>query len=448
MPQKNPQFEDKLKLLKRVAVLRSQGWDQASIAESLGVSQSAVSKLLDKALHGDPPLLRESLPICVFDDADMIARDLMDTRELEDRLRELAKLEGWVRVPNVRTYSAGPYGEPTEQQEEQGQGLREWDEAVVRWGKAVSKPVFDLLSGSETIGICWGRQIRSVVDGMHALGQKARSPVRVAPMWGQRLTLEPEKYDTVFTNHLKLGCNSLAADLATALNGNTINPYEYFMPVFDLIPICSIISFDNLTEYQLKAYRKKLKKELDDYKDSVMDLRNKLNTIDTYNNVFGYDRTAFARRMQTVIAAVGASGRGAFGRGEKYGNIPRQWLKDCILGDIGGVLLPKPSDELPMGRNEAVVRWQFRLFRYHWTGVRRLDLKACARRADRDGHPGVIVLAVGWRRAPVTLACMRQGLVNHLFADNVHAQQLQRLVESELQAVRGRPSAPGHYRRR
>jgi len=435
--------EQRLNILKHIAVLRSLNVSQQDIAKRLGLSQSAVSKFIQQALRLD--LLRQGPLVTNFDDADKIVGELLGTEELEKRLLELKERDGWAILPKIHVSYASRYREPTQRQEEEGQAMRQWDEAVVRWGKAVAKPICALLSRSNTIGICWGRQIRSVVDGIQALGPE-RIPVEVAPMWGQRLTLQPEPDDAVFTDHLRLSCNRLAADLATALNHSNINRYKYYMPVFDLIPINEYIVRLNDTRISEAALKEHMRNpdlggKFDEEGNVKFpgELRETLESIEAYRLVFGPQDDSFVRRMEVVIASVGAGGRRAFGTGESdnYGNIPLKWLRDCALGDIGGILLLKPSDKLPKGRDKTVVRWQFEQIRRHWTGVRIEHLKSCAIRADREGRPGVIVLAVGARRAEVTLACMKQGLINHLFSDNMHAQELKKLVESELHAVRG-----------
>jgi hypothetical protein len=451
---KNAKSEaDKLKRLKEVAVLRSRGWDQVAIAECLGMSQSAVSKALNEALRYVPPLLCARNPVCNFDGAEKIASRLLrdEERKLKASLDKLAEFhKNWV-APDVHVDYAGRYEEPPEGLPEGSFDMSSWDDAVVAWGKTVAEPIFKVISRAHSIGICWGRQIRSVVNGIKELNPPKRGEkdaAIVAPMWGQRLTLYTQRGDTVFKNHVDLSSNQLAADLASALNSDDLDKYKYYMPVFDLIPVNEAVlrlkkppsSMEGLHDYWRKEGL--CGSEIDEETEDVVFPRTLRKifeeSIDVYNDVFGSNnKDAFANKMEAVIASVGASGHRAFSPTKDYGNIPWEWLEECVLGDIGGVFLPKPDKELPKGRDKAVVAWQCKQLSYYWTGVSEDHLAKCAKRARarRGGPPGVIVLAVGARRAKVTLECMKKNIINHLVVDTGHAEELRKLVDSELRAA-------------
>jgi len=97
-------------------------------------------------------------------------------------------------------------------------------------------------------------------------------------------------------------------------------------------------------------------------------------------------------------------------------------LKQLVLGDISGVLIPKAG--LKTSGKREIARIEKR-----WTGLKQDHLKRCAIRAKERQSPGVIVASLGRNKAEIVSACISRGFINHLLIDQDLADELPRWLD-------------------
>jgi hypothetical protein len=460
MAAKGGKSDDRLRSVKKAAVLRSQGYKQARIAALLGVSQATVSKLL-KAAKKEERILLPRRPVCLLGGAEIrqIVRELFDLSGLVGALGKLADRERWPReIPeaNFHVFWAG-----RDTKEPPGQ-----DYAVKNWGPAAAAAVHAILERCATaslkgrekvpgrrenspplVGVTWGRHVRSVTDGlMHLDLQKRRlsSPVEFIPLWGMRLSVRKPHDESVFTDHLALSSNALVRDLHKALcpaQGDNVpeSPaVKHFLPVFDLIPFDpDIADFGHASTAGDRQVRKR-------EGDWLRGVKRAFSLIPSYRAIFGNsadDEGALANQLTAVLTSLGPPGRSrSFSPdGGDYGGVPQWWTEAFSHGDVGGVLLPKEPGEiekvlegLKIRTSVAQVNQQFSRLAEHWAGVQLPHISRCAAGANGATRPGVIGLAVGEDRAITVLTALRRGLLNHLIIDPDLGRQLLKLAEGSL----------------
>ena len=376
--------------MKMAAFLRSKQYTQKEIAQRLRIDQSYVSKLLKEALVGggvdNKPLLKEYVAGEGLGEMDKLEEEIENTNRVVQAIERLAEHGRWRRVPKVKMFEAGSYSDSKR---------KEWDSAVRRWANDAAPAIYEIIRHCPLIGITWGRQLRACVDGMSRLRlEPRRKPVDVFPLWGQRLSLQRDSDDPLFSNHLELSSNSLSATLFAALNQhidlNKYNPYKYYLPIPDFIPLDKRISFDNFKE-----------REVENEMNGVSTIMESFRRIEAYSAVFGDDRddpAALVNQAGAIIASVGpASYRGLWPEHTTYGGIPWMWYENWFLGDLGGVLVARKMEEVKPELRLGYERFrrQFDRVAGHWTGVREEHIRRCANKADGQKQPGVIVLAVG-----------------------------------------------------
>jgi hypothetical protein len=148
-------------------------------------------------------------------------------------------------------------------------------------------------------------------------------------------------------------------------------------------------------------------------------VRRLVGLVRAYEQVFGHEGVpGLADRMDTIITSVGPASRSlGYGQGSLLQGDPlaAAELPDLIHGDIGGVCFPRAG-------LTAVQINKFNALATRWTGMRRIHLEACARRAATGnsalGPPGVVMISTGEERAHIVLYAVEQGLVNHLIIDH------------------------------
>jgi hypothetical protein len=150
------------------------------------------------------------------------------------------------------------------------------------------------------------------------------------------------------------------------------------------------------------------------------------------------------QRLDAVLCSVGPDDRVWGYRGDdllESGDLKREELQTLVLGDIAGVLIPRPG------------MWgdaKLAIIRDHWNGIRLEDLQACAERAVVLKHvPGVCVFAAGANKAHFVSQCLRLrddegkvvSLINHLIIDDDLAARLLKLLGgAQIPTARSRKS--------
>ena len=130
---------------------------------------------------------------------------------------------------------------------------------------------------------------------------------------------------------------------------------------------------------------------------------------------------SFAGRMDALLTAVGHTEHLVLGGLDdllRAAGMPAEELHRLVVGDIGGILVPRPHAT----RDDRKVIAELNAM---WTGISLDQVAAIARRAG-PGSPaaGVVVLALRSKRAPTLVEVVRQGLASHLIIDHEAAAGL------------------------
>jgi DNA-binding transcriptional regulator LsrR (DeoR family) len=146
-----------------------------------------------------------------------------------------------------------------------------------------------------------------------------------------------------------------------------------------------------------------------------------------YKTIFGDSFTpGLIETLDTVLTSTG-------GFGEHYHafrndviedpGFTRERLGEFAEGDIAGVLIGKDGLTKTQAKDLDTIRKL-------WTGIRIEQLRQISANARNNGHPGVILCAIGASKADIVLAAIiREKLVNHLFIDETLAARLQELLK-------------------
>jgi hypothetical protein len=205
----------------------------------------------------------------------------------------------------------------------------------------------------------------------------------------------------------------LAAKLQYAANAGTDTAESHSL---SLAPVPALIPAD-MDESEIRVVRKFIGK------------------ITAYREVFGAEKddidaskdpVPLVDKLECVLTSTSTQERPLGFGGDnliRVAGVPREKLNDLVVGDICGALIERPNLGEDARRSVADIRAR-------WTGVTLAQLRACASRARAPRLPGVVVVAVGANKAPVVVASVRLGLVQHLFADQDLADHLEQICSA------------------
>lgn len=365
------------------AYLSSQGNDQARIAELLGISQGEVSRLLRQARREGWLQVRCELPPGAMERIEQVVFPGRD--QVRARLDHEADAHEAPRVRGVRVVAGAAEA-------------ADYDERLRGFGRAAAARLQELFPAMRLAGVAWGRTIAHVVEGLrqlHPQPPRLPAPVQFVPLTGEPLAYpDPETSSSTLAHRLNEVVSGGAAPFVSLAAVPAFIPARFSRPGREVIR-------DFIGE--IAGYR----------------------AVFTRQNEQGRPQAPLVDRLDTILTAVGTvsttvSGRLLDDRMEAEG-ITKEQLGRRVIGDIGGVFLPRESrDPVVRGINER------------WTGVRLEHLARCAwaaREAAQEAAgerppPGVVVLAAGAVKAPVVLACVRAGLASELILDHELARAL------------------------
>lgn len=257
-----------------------------------------------------------------------------------------------------------------------------------------------LRQSTRRIGVSWGTTVANLVSAMEMLGCAAprkRNPIMFLPLSGEPLGMA--------TTHFS--ASTLAGRLNELLNGS-----KKFAHSLAAVPALIPKSFST--------------------KDVTI-IRRFITHVEAYKDIFyggsggSAQNEPLIETIDTVITSVGAAettlgwGEDEFGRTASFNRVD---LKELIIGDISGVLIPKPNLKNPE-------RKKLHLIEERWTGVKEVHLKECARKANENKTSGVIIATIGANKGEIVLECIKRGLVNHLLIDQDLADKLRGLLDQE-----------------
>lgn len=268
-------------------------------------------------------------------------------------------------------------------------------EHVRRFAVSAAPILSNWLLHAKQVGIAWGFTLSAVLGAMKELGQRAgRRRVDVIPICG-----EPLGFDAGDDSSSRL-----AAALADMLNSEGKHAKS-------LAGIPAIIPQD-FSQTEIAAIKRLLKKA-PGYVE-----------IFEHSEKAGNKHKPLVEQIDTLITSVG-SWRMASLELKKVGDLDPAQI-DQLLGDIGGVLLPKNPD------GEAAVA----KIRELWTGLKMEHIESLALRAKQSAEkfsgvhisPGVIVLASGANKAQIIFEAVKRGIVNRIICNWQTSDELCRLA--------------------
>lgn len=382
---------------------------QHKIAEILGISPSAVSKLLKKAM-AEGYLQLQFLPKDLSEEEIREIEARIRPQELKEHLHRLARdSRAPVPRPEVRVFESAT---------EEVMSSEAWSFRLEQFGQSASSYIQGLLLQSEVCGVSWGETLASVVRALDKPGNPAprrEAPIHFVPLCGEALDSAPKRVNS----------SSLAHRLDEIMNGPQSQCRSLWLAgVPALVPDIT----DGFTPNELAAIQKYIRH------------------IRAYREIFGEapgsscrdgwsDRAPkrsrclpWIERLDTILTSVGPAERPlGYGGKEllKSAGLTIEEARHLILGDISGILIKRPD-------LSAEDRNRVDKINERWTGIKERHLRRCAEEATRNGRAGVVLVAIGSNKAPFVYEAVKLGLANHLVVD----QHLASALQQEFRAVK------------
>jgi DNA-binding transcriptional regulator LsrR (DeoR family) len=262
-----------------------------------------------------------------------------------------------------------------------------------RFGKTAAGRVIELLGGQRIAGIAWGRTIHAVIEGIAA----SHLPLSAV----DEIELVPVCAELLLTSQRELSSSRLAEELTRVLRADGED-------VLQLTGFPAYVPRHYEEVMQQAAWR------------LIRDAPN-------YERIFsGPD--AMVTRMDVLMTSVGFSETLVLGGLDdllRAGRIDPQELRALVVGDLGGLLIPRP--DLTDAQNALIDELNMM-----WTGISLDQVAGIAARAHASSDmSGVIVLALRAERSKTLPELVRLGLVNQLVIDHDAAAGLEQCLAEE-----------------
>jgi DNA-binding transcriptional regulator LsrR (DeoR family) len=301
----------------------------------------------------------------------------------------------------------------------------EHESRLQRFGKTAAARLDELLPRMGTVGVTWGNTIGCLI---RALGERFPNP----PSEGKPTIFVPLSGVLLNDPSISLSSTSLVAQFHRIVNGKDSThlplslgaapariPYR-FQATKRLLTREEKKAIEALT-HDIRGYRIVFLggKEAEEFNRSLQRSERgprRGNNFDPQVN-----------RLDSLITSVGCD----------YSKSKDPWLDELSTreelspsdldrlthGDIGGVFIPKDgiSNESMRKLNDINSRW---------LGSKVEVVRGCAEYASEKETPGVILVAVGKRKARIVTECVRKGLVNQLIIDYDLAKAIVDLPDS------------------
>jgi DNA-binding transcriptional regulator LsrR (DeoR family) len=349
------------------AYLRGQyGMSQDEIAKVLGVNQPRVSRLLEraKAMKCFEEVARFVRTPNISEERMEAIRALLAPPDLRAALDGVASATG-VTVRNVRVLESGIRSDPTEEQA---------DAALRKFGRTAAGRIEELIRESHVFAVAWGRTLGLATEHL----SESRFHVDRQPILFVPVCADP-RFPTRFSS------TRLADDLNSVVNGGRGER----------------LSLAGIPDFFRRRFKGKNQviREFSEYHASYRRIfasqRPLINRVDSILTGIGYAERPLGHRNQGLLT---------------MGELSASELRELVVGDIGGVLIPRPG--LNAGSRRRVEN-----LNAMWTGIRLDHFTRIAKQAARSGKPGVIVVAIGRRKAETLAEIIRCGLANELIVD-------------------------------
>jgi DNA-binding transcriptional regulator LsrR (DeoR family) len=355
---------------------------QAEIGLVLGgLSQSRVSRLLKRAeekgwLRRRYEFIADGIQATQVDQL----KRLIKPNSLIDRLAKIESRTG-VLVRKVQVVENGTGGTSS----------RSWVARLRRFGRAAAEPLAELMSRSDVLALTWGMTLSSAID--HSRPQQWRATagraIRFVPVCG-----EP---------HQCASNRETSSHLATRLHA-LVKSTAPMPPSLTGVPALIGRRYHGA---DLRGIRRFVE-DAASYREVFGGTNPLIGQVDSLLTAVGPADHPMGFIFEELLTAGSTGGR----------KLTAARLKKLVVGDIGGVLIPRPGLDAPARREVDELQKM-------WTGVQLDDLERIARAAAKSSRPGVIVAAIGGDdRAEIIAEVIRRGLVNELVIDRPLSEAL------------------------
>lgn len=383
MDVKNLPFEERAQC---AAYMRAtHNMSQTEIGQILGgLSQPHVSRLLKHAERQNYIVIEQRFAKELFSDNWIRQIDeLLAPSGISADLSEFCKRRA-LGVPSVRAFESGP-----------GNTEAALSQRRARFGRTASGRLIELIEKSDVVGVAWGRTIKSLADGIAASRQPLNPDRQIvfAAVCAELVSLAQYGYSA-----------SRLADTFNELFNGSPEPYPQLTGFPAYIPR----HYDNGMRASIWRF---------------------ISDTPGYHRVFsGPD--ALVNKMDMLISSVGSTKTPVLGSFEELviaGGLKADDLRQMVIGDLGGILIPKTG--LSKG-NEVLIDDLNAL----WTGIKTEHVRSIAERAFANGkQSGVVVVAIQAERGDTAFELIRRGLVNELIIDHAAAARLHQRIKEGLE---------------
>lgn len=350
---------------------------QTEIGQVLGgLSQPQVSRLLTHAERENYLVIQQRFASELFSENWIQKIDeLLAPVGLSACLHEYCRRTG-VHTPRIRVFESGP-----------GNTEGALAQRRARFGRTAAGRLIELIEKSGIVGVAWGRTIKSLTDGIAASRQplSKKSHIIFSPVCAELVSLAQHGHSSSRLAYTLDETFNMAPGQCPQLTG-----FPAYIPRhYDAEMRASIWRFISDTPGHHRVYS-------------------------------GSD--ALIHRMDLLISSIGSANTPVLGSFEELvsaGGLKANDLRQLVVGDLGGILLPKTGlskakQTLVDDLNEL------------WTGMKTKHVHRIAERAFADKSlGGVVVVAIQTERGDTAFELINRGLVNELILDHAAAAQLQ-----------------------
>jgi DNA-binding transcriptional regulator LsrR (DeoR family) len=349
-----------------------------------GLSQPQVSRLLAHAERQNYLVIEQRFASELFSDGWIRQIDeMLAPSGMAADLNNYCQRAG-IHTPRMRVFESGP-----------GNTEVALAQRRARFGRTAAGRLIELIEKSSNVGVAWGRTIKALTDGITA----SRQPLNK----NRQITFSPVCAELVSLAHHGYSSSRLADILDEAFNkapgqGPQLTGFPAYIPRhYDVEMRASIWRFISDTPGHHRVFS-------------------------------GPD--ALIHQMDMLISSIGSANTPVLGSFDELvlaGGLKANDLRQLVIGDLGGILVPKTG--LSKAK-QALIDDLNEL----WTGMKTEHVHAIAERAFADNRlSGVVVVAIQTERGDTAFELICRGLVNELILDQSAATQLQRRL-NERQA--------------
>jgi DNA-binding transcriptional regulator LsrR (DeoR family) len=295
----------------------------------------------------------------------------------------------------------------------------------LQFGRAAAAHVAERIRRADRIGVAWGSTLSRVVDGVARAGYPwvGEAIRQFVPVSGEPMLYAPSEYTaSAIARRLDAIVNGPVARQAVDRDASQENERRLALtgvPAFIPADVHELLQeLDDLTPDEHAVLARHFGRALQRFFEQ---------SSPAYQRIFTQEEPLVDCLDMLLTSAGGSRRLMGFCNDElrKLGKITHEELERLIVGDLGGVLLPRhDASDGDLAKVRALGAM--------WTGITYQQLERIAQRAAQHHHtPGVVVVSIGAARSPVIREVLFRGLCTELIIDRDLAQALERELEGE-----------------